>query len=361
MRIQDREMTKQEFISYIVNQKCEFTEHVDRLKTQYAQIRLLKQNLPQDHAVVHMDFKENYACRNVDEIQSAYFNQTCVTLYPVVVYYTGDEQLKHSSIVLISDTLAHNAASVAAFLDTVVFEVRRIVPYVKVIHYWTDSPTSQYRNKLIFDIVANHYSLYNCAAVWNYFEAGHGKGPCDGLSGTVKRMADTAIKTGKVMIQDADDFFAWANEKSTFVHVTFKFISEVTINEKVSQIADYSDKLRPIKGTMKLHAVKGKGNSTVVVRETSCYCQGCLSDNNCETWREEKKRKAVGLSQNTQEPLMKMSVNNYVAAVYEEKWYVGKILSIDNSDKTVEISFMERKINLYQWPRRSDKLWVTHP
>ena len=160
---------------------------------------------------------------------------------------------------------------------------------MKVIHYWTDSPTSQYRNKLIFDIVANHYSLYNCAAVWNYFEAGHGKGPCDGLDGTVKRMADTAIKTGKVMIQDSDDFFAWANEKSTFVHVTFKFISEVTINEKVSQIADYSDKLRPIKGTMKLHAVKGKGNSTVVVRETTCYCQGCLSDNNCETWREEKK------------------------------------------------------------------------
>ncbi|WAR07281.1 LOW QUALITY PROTEIN: hypothetical protein MAR_017239 [Mya arenaria] len=31
-------------------------------------------------------------------------------------------------------------------------------------------------------------------ARWNYFEVGHGKGPCDGLGGTVKRMADDAIK-----------------------------------------------------------------------------------------------------------------------------------------------------------------------
>jgi hypothetical protein len=67
-------------------------------------------------------------------------------------------------------------------------------------HYWTDSPTSQYRNKLIFDVVANHKSLYDCCTVWNYFEAGHGKGPCDGLGWTVKRMADTATKTGNFLI-----------------------------------------------------------------------------------------------------------------------------------------------------------------
>ena len=34
-------------------------------------------------------------------------------------------------------------------------------------------------------------------------------GPCDSLGGTTKRMADEAVKSGKVVIQDATDFFAW--------------------------------------------------------------------------------------------------------------------------------------------------------
>ena len=59
----------------------------------------------------------------------------------------------------------------------------------------------------IFNLVANHEEKYQCKAIWNYFEAGHGKGPCDGLGGTTKRMADEAVKSGKVNIQDADEFF----------------------------------------------------------------------------------------------------------------------------------------------------------
>jgi len=34
----------------------------------------------------------------------------------------------------------------------------------------------------------------------SYFEAGHGKGPCDGLGGCTKRIADQAMKSGKVVI-----------------------------------------------------------------------------------------------------------------------------------------------------------------
>ena len=45
------------------------------------------------------------------------------------------------------------------------------------IHYWTDSPTLQYRNKTIFSVVSRHEETFGVKAVWNYFEAGHGKGP----------------------------------------------------------------------------------------------------------------------------------------------------------------------------------------
>ena len=52
-------------------------------------------------------------------------------------------------------------------------------------------------------------------AAWNYFEAGHGKGPCDGVGGTVKRLADDAIKQNKVVIQDASDFFIWGRDQQS--------------------------------------------------------------------------------------------------------------------------------------------------
>jgi hypothetical protein len=372
MRVIDNEMRKDEFLNYLESQKQEFAEHVSRVKTQYAQIRLLKQTLPENHVIIHMDFAENYACRSSEEIQSAYFNQTGVTLHPVVIYYTENNILCHKSIVMVSDTTMHNAHTVLAFLDVIIKEVKSFVPKVQVCHYWTDSPTSQYRNKLIFDTVANHSHLYGCSARWNYFESGHGKGPCDGLGGTVKRMADTAIKTSKVVIQDALDFFKWANEKSSFVNVIFKYVPDTDITIKISSLEGSQSLLRPVKGTMKLHAVVGTGNSNIFVRETSCYCVRCLTDEMCDTWRKETTRKlsnAVESKEPTEidqtqhsevkkNTAVEVKKGQYVAAVYDSKWYIGVVTDVDEAEKDVEISFMEKKKQFYQWPQKEDKIWI---
>ena len=54
---------------------------------------------------------------------------------------------------------------------------------------------SQYRNKSIVSIVHNHRNwLDGGGAIWNYFKAGHGKSPCNGIGGTAKQLADDAIK-----------------------------------------------------------------------------------------------------------------------------------------------------------------------
>ena len=42
-------------------------------------------------------------------------------------------------------------------------------------------------------------------AIWQYFEAGHGKGPCNGPIGTAKCMADQAIQRGTASTQSTDD------------------------------------------------------------------------------------------------------------------------------------------------------------
>jgi hypothetical protein len=56
-------------------------------------------------------------------------------------------------------------------------------------------------------MIANHINLLGIAAKWQFFEAGHGKGPCDGIGAFVKRMADGAVKREKQIIQDAHGFY----------------------------------------------------------------------------------------------------------------------------------------------------------
>ena len=180
-----------------------FREHIRRVKTQYEQSRKLKEELPTEHAICHMDFAENYIYTFSEEIQSTYFDKGAVTLHPVVVY-TRDpttNDIQHKSFVVVSDETSHNAAAVFAIMKDIVTEITAILPQCKMIHYMTDSLTSQYRNSKIFSVISNHDKIFpDIKASWLYFESGHGKSPCDGVGGTAKRLADMAVKRHSTII-----------------------------------------------------------------------------------------------------------------------------------------------------------------
>jgi len=75
--------------------------------------------------------------------------------------------------------------------------VKNEYPGLEMVHYLTDSLTSQYRKKIIFILVCEHETIFGAKATWNYLEDGHGKGPCDGLGASVKRTADYASNKEK--------------------------------------------------------------------------------------------------------------------------------------------------------------------
>ena len=45
---------------------------VERIKNQYNQLKKPKERLPNNHAIVQMDFAENYNCQSSEEPQSAH-------------------------------------------------------------------------------------------------------------------------------------------------------------------------------------------------------------------------------------------------------------------------------------------------
>ena len=105
-----------------------------------------------------MVFAEDYDCQNNDEVQNAYFSAGNVTIFPAVVYYRDAEsaELLVKSIAFISDEGSHDSYAVHAILDKLLPIVKQFVPDLKQVFYWTDSPTSQFRNKTIFHIISEH-------------------------------------------------------------------------------------------------------------------------------------------------------------------------------------------------------------
>ena len=70
-------------------------------------------------------------------------------------------------------------------------------PHVDTLHFYSDGPCTQYRQKHNFYLFKKFvHELGFKFASWNFFEAGHGKGAPDGIGGSVKRSADLRVKYG---------------------------------------------------------------------------------------------------------------------------------------------------------------------
>ena len=391
MKLVREEENKDVFVEIFKNEVAEFRAYVNRIKNQYTQLRQLKDHLPDDDIIMQMDFAKDYHCRSQQEVQSAYWNPEQVTIHPMVFYYKKESSLLHKSIVAMSDEPKHDAGTVFAILKKVIPFIKSEVGAFNQIHYWTDSPMSQYRNKTIFNVVSRHEETFGAKAVWNYFEAGHGKGPCDGIGGTSKRLADEAVKQEKVSIQDASDFMKWAEENQLGSAIKFLFVDKKNAAESRAFLMAQSENLKPVKGTMKTHSVFSPAVNEIWAREVSCYCLNCFDKTFqllflCEGWKEHclsreavsraTKIKALPAAQLQSQPdarrnkdtdakeSVSLKEEDFVAAVYSEdcQVYIGKVLEVDEDD--ILISFMHHgnsnpldSNSVLKWPD-SDEVWI---
>ena len=255
------EVTVQQKVLDARDDKC----RVKVVSTQYTQLRQLKENLPANRIIIQMDFAENVTCVSTDAVQSAYWNQATVTLHPCVVYYKEGEQLKHTSYVYVSHLNYHNSSMVITILKALMKkDLQALISEkgIQMVHYITDSPFSQYHNRLMSDAVANHKDFFGIEVRWKYFESGHGKGPCDGIGGSVKRMAEQAGKHGTPMA-DADDFFKWASETGGAVNYTWIGQEEYDLSQK--EVNMLQAQIAAVKGTGELHAVRSGSDADHVL------------------------------------------------------------------------------------------------
>ena len=224
-----------------------FSRHIFNIKHQFERLRSLRETLTQNDVVVHIDYSENYSCKYTREIKDTHFgggNQQ-VTLHTGVIYL---DRGRVQSFTSLSACLQHNATATWAHLDPVLKKLRVEHPNARKIHFISDGPTSQYRNKKNFYLASTVPFVQGFTHVtWNFTEASHGKGAPDGVGGALKNLADRIVAYG-TSIPDADTLFEQLNHNSSVR--PFKITEEdITSGELVPPY------LKAVPGTMRIHQV----------------------------------------------------------------------------------------------------------
>ena len=199
------------------------------------------------------DFAENYKFITQDEVQSFHWTNLQCTLHPVVVYYKENDKLCLKSFCVLSDDMTHDVCMVYEVQRSVINEIKEMLPLVSKIEYFSDGCAGQYKNRNNFKNLSLHKQDFGLDAEWVFFTTSHGKSPCDGIGGTVKRAtAKTSLQRpiGN-QILDTEKMYEFC--LSNFENIKFILVtSQLMENTRKELSARFVD-LSTIPGTRSFH------------------------------------------------------------------------------------------------------------
>ena len=265
------ESALQKFYSLL---KPSYSRHLFNMRNQFKHYKSLRENLTETECMVHIDFSENFAAKMSKEIQSMHFGASLPQISLHTGYYVTGDMDNVRSFCGISDSLRHVPSSVWAYLLPVLQEIKESHPSVEFLHFYSDGPTSQYKQKINFYLLSTLvFELGFRGASWNFHESGHGKGIPDGIGGSIKRSADRKVNYGIDILNAA-----------AFVK-TLKDETVIKLYEiKESDILEVDRNIPPLKTvprTMKIHQLYTESKGKISYRDISCIDIRC-SDHPCE-------------------------------------------------------------------------------
>lgn len=276
-----------EMVNMFSETVSKYMVHQATIRNQYSSMKLLKVKMLSNEVILHIDFSKNYACKYAEEIQAFHFggSRTQVSLHTSSLLMKDDDCTipKTKSFATFSDSLQHNPPAILAHLEPIFEFISKERPQLQAIHFLSDSPATQYRNKSMFYIFAKlieEYFPYLEYSTWNYYEAGHGKGAPDGIGATVKRMADNLVAPGKDIHSLQTLVIALKDRlRSISIHV----IDQKAINSIDQKIVPSS--LCTFNGTIKVHQIwhlNKENKNQLYMKSMSCFCPHSQNNEVCE-------------------------------------------------------------------------------
>lgn len=245
-----------EFVDLLSQEQTKLILHSFIAAEQNKFLSETKNNLLQGELVLICDFAENYSFIVQDSIQSFHWSNNQATIHPFVVYFRNcQNQLEHINFVLVSDILEHNTIAVHLFQKKLMnFLNKKLFLKVKKLFYFSDGSAAQYKNRKNFANILHHEEDFGCPAEWHFFATSHGKGPCDGVGGALKRAAAKASlqRPYNNQILSAHDLYLFAKDLEK-LHVDYCSYEEY--NTEKHMLQERFENSITVPGTQKLHAI----------------------------------------------------------------------------------------------------------
>lgn len=339
----------EEFLDSFVEHMSVLTKHHFIAKSQSKYLKDKKLALLQEECIVLLDFAENYSFIVQDAIQGFHWENSQATLHPFVIYGKNDEnEVSTVSICVISDHTTHDTSTVFAFQSTVIPYIKEKFTSVKKLIYFSDGSSAQYKNRKNFVNICHHESDFGLKAEWHFFATSHGKSPCDGIGGTVKRLAARASlhRPYENQILDSEDLFSFCSTNISnikFFHVPSTKIDQIGL-ELQQRFAEVPT------------AISGTRNYHCYIPIPNCTSRILVSHLSHSLTKEEKILKKESLAANPNQ----ISISSFVCCIYDNHWWLGIVTDIsqDKGDFLVKFMIPHGPSLQFSWPIKDDLCWV---
>lgn len=267
------------FLSRFTFQMNSFLVHELKVKKQYEYVTEKKQSLmPGIEIMAQVDFAEKFSCFVPGAPQSVYWDSALVTICPfdITIINQDTQEVEKEPYIFISNVTNQNTAAVYVFQQKLVERLKAKYPGFKKLIYLSDGCAGQFKNRYNFKNLCMHEKDFGIKAEWHFCATCHGKGPCDGHGGCIKRLAMTASIRNEFHIDCALKFYEWtqsAEGAHHFKNKNWNFIyvdkEECEAMEEKFKSWDRFENLRTVPGTHKFHQFIPQDEDHIICRDYS--------------------------------------------------------------------------------------------
>jgi hypothetical protein len=259
----EKKDTADKIVQVLRTKLAQFTWHCFIKRVQeisYHSDKKLAQMESSETALIQVDYSENYSITFQDEVQGAHWFKKQISVFTVVIWHKNHTV----SWVITSDNLDHNKRAVVTFLKEILDYVTETYHGVSKISFWSDGSAAQFKNKFIFASLVKFQNLYKITLTWSFFPTAHGKGPCDALGGSSKRVVERRILSRQHFVKDATSF------RNVLVAATPNIKCTVSNDDNIEKVCQELDvqslweKVPPMPGTLNTHFVEPNYDSVNV-------------------------------------------------------------------------------------------------
>jgi len=239
--------------------------------------------------------------------------------------YKINSELKHTSFCIISDDMTHDVAMVYEVQKRIIDYLKCQLPDLKNVEYFSDGCAGQYKNRKNFYNLCHHKADFNIEEKWIFFATNHGKQPCDGIGGTVKRLVAKASLQRPYNEQILTPTMMFQYCKNTIKDIEFIYVQQDELQETRKFLKLRFERIKsPVPGTRSFHEFSPLNDYKIAVKRCSEDTEFALIHN----------------FKNKSKVSDEFTVLQYVTCIYEMEWWIGIIREVDKEQDDARINFI---------------------